>query len=206
VSTMISILDYGLGNLASVRNALNHLGIKNSIINKPSEVKNCGRLILPGVGAFASAMENLHSAGLTDAIIEHASVRRRPILGICLGMQLLLDQSYEDGIHAGLGLLRGQVKPLSDVCSPLVVPHVGWNSVTPTKQTGLLNPNYPESSFYFIHNYYCKLDDVEQVVGTSSYGIEFHSMVESDNVYGCQFHPEKSQKRGLELLNNFSAI
>jgi glutamine amidotransferase len=203
---MISILDYGMGNLASVRNALDYLGIKNSTINKPSEVKNCGRLILPGVGAFGSAMENLNSAGLTDAIIEHASVRRRPILGICLGMQLLLDQSYEDGIHVGLGLLRGQVKPLSEVCGSLVVPHVGWNSVTPTNQASLLNPNYPESSFYFVHSYYCKLDDVEQVAGTSSYGIEFHSMVESDNVYGCQFHPEKSQKRGLELLNNFSAI
>ena len=203
---MISILDYGIGNISSVRNALDYLGIKNSIINKPSEVKNCGRLILPGVGAFGSAMENLNSAGLTDAIVEHASVHRRPILGICLGMQLLLDESYEDGVHAGLGLLRGKVKPLSQVCSPLVVPHVGWNSVTPTKSASLLNPNYPESTFYFVHSYYCKLDDVEKVASTSSYGIEFHSMVESDNVFGCQFHPEKSQKRGLELLNIFSAI
>jgi glutamine amidotransferase len=203
---MISILDYGLGNLASVRNALNHMGINNSIISKPSEVKNSGRIILPGVGAFASAMENLHNAGLSDAIIEHTLVRRRPILGICLGMQLLLDQSYEDGIHAGLGILRGQVKPLSEVCSPLVVPHMGWNKVTATMQTSLLKPNYTESLFYFVHSYYCKLSCVEQVSGTTNYGIEFHSMVESDNVYGCQFHPEKSQKQGLELLNNFSVI
>jgi imidazole glycerol-phosphate synthase subunit HisH len=203
---LISILDYGIGNIASICNALDYLGIKNSIINKPSEVKNCGRLILPGVGAFASAMKNLNSAGLTDAIVEHATVHRRPILGICLGMQLLLDEGYENGLHAGLGLLRGKTRPLSQVCSPLVVPHVGWNEVTPTKNASQLNSNYSESTFYFVHSYYCKLDDVEKVTGTSNYGVDFHSMVESDNVFGCQFHPEKSQKRGLELLNTFSAI
>lgn len=203
---MISIIDYGLGNLASVRNALEYLGIKNSIVNKPKQIRNSDRLILPGVGNFGVAMDNLHRNGLSEAIIEHVSVYRRPILGICLGMQLLLDKSCEGGIHNGLGILRGQVKPLSEVCSSLMVPHVGWNNVTAIKKSSLINTSCHDNSFYFLHSYYCELDDIEQVSGTSNYGIRFHSIFESENLYGCQFHPEKSQKLGLELLYKFSKI
>lgn len=203
---MISILDYGVGNLASVSNALNYLGVECAVISTPAQVQKAGKLILPGVGAFGAAMENLNRLGLTDAILEHSRTHARPILGICLGMQLLLDGSHEGGWHQGLGLLKGQVSSLAEVAGDLVVPHVGWNEVTPKPHSALVNGPAAEHSFYFVHSYYCKLQDAAQEAGISHYGVDFCSVVECNNVFGCQFHPEKSQRCGLALLRNYSAV
>ena len=203
---MISILDYGVGNLASVRNALAFLGIANETISSPAQVAACSSLILPGVGAFAPAMLALEGSGLAGAVATHAKERQRPVLGICLGMQLLLDESLELGNHAGLGLIKGSVRPLSDVVAGLVVPHVGWNDVFPTSSSRLAGDSPGVHAFYFVHSYYCDVDDRAQVTGTTTYGIEFPSMLERDNVFGCQFHPEKSQRHGLAILKRFSEL
>jgi glutamine amidotransferase len=202
----VSILDYGVGNLASIANALNFLGVRNSFARIPEEVSAAVRLILPGVGAFGPAMAHLRRQGLVEAIREHAVKHGRPVLGLCLGMQLLLDGSHEDGWHDGLGILRGQVQPLSRIAGSLVVPHVGWNDVVQAKQSTLLT-DFPDSSaFYFVHSYYCELEDHRDILGTTSYGAEFPSMLARANVFGCQFHPEKSQRCGLAILKNFSAV
>ncbi|MDB5339616.1 MAG: hisH [Planctomycetaceae bacterium] len=202
---MISILDYGVGNLASVSNALRYLGVECGVISTPAQVQQAGKLILPGVGAFGAAMENLNRLGLTDAILEHSKTHERPILGICLGMQLLLDGSQEDGWHEGLGLLKGQVLSLAEVAGDLVVPHVGWNEVTPKPQSLLVN-GPGEHSFYFVHSFYCSLQDPAQEAGISRYAVDFCSVAEYNNVFGCQFHPEKSQRCGLALLRNYAAV
>jgi glutamine amidotransferase len=202
---VIAILDYGVGNLASVANALSYLGLPNTIISEPAQVANCDRLILPGVGAYGHAMRNLENAGLVDAIREHAAIRTRPLLGICLGMQLLLEESAEGGRPAGIGLLRGKVEPLTEIVGDLVVPHVGWNDMRLQGNSRLLESKYSNSAFYFVHSYYCVLSDAAQVTGTADYGREIHVMVEHENIFGCQFHPEKSQRRGLDILNSFAS-
>lgn len=203
---MISILDYGIGNIASVRNALDFLEVPNEIIADAAQVVTCSHLLLPGVGAFAPAMCALHDAGLADAVLEHAKVRQRPLLGICLGMQLLLGESFEAGVHPGLGLVEGSVRPLAGVVGTLVVPHVGWNDVRPTRESCLLESGTTPQSFYFVHSYYCDVSDPAQVTGTTEYGILFPATLQRDNVFGCQFHPEKSQRHGLAILQRFSRV
>lgn len=203
---MISILDYGVGNLASVRNALTFLDLPNTTISTASQVAGCGHLILPGVGAFSPAMQALRESGLDDALREHASVNGRPLLGICLGMQLLFETSLESGTHAGLGLMKGLVTPLAGTVGDLVVPHVGWNDVVPTRSSRLLGASAETHSFYFVHGYYCVPADPEHVIGQTSYGHAFASVVENENIFGCQFHPEKSQRHGLSVLKSFSGL
>jgi glutamine amidotransferase len=200
----VSILEYGVGNIASLRNALGYLGIASAVVATPAEVAACERLILPGVGAFGYAMDKLRERGLDDAVREHAQVRQRPLLGVCLGMQLLLESSEEGGRQSGLGLLAGEVLPLADVVGELVVPHVGWNDVQLRQPSKLLGAAASGSAFYFVHSYYCRLAAREQVTGTASYGADIDVIAEHGNVSGCQFHPEKSQKRGLEILGNFA--
>lgn len=203
---MVGILNYGMGNLGSVQNALNYLDIPNRIITNPCDIDECSKLIIPGVGAFGMAMKQLSKIGFKDGILNYAIHKKRPVLGICLGMQLLLGSSTEHGYHAGLGLIHGEVKFLGSKISHLPIPHVGWNTVTKKKSSILLNNISDKGSFYFVHSYYCDVMDKSIVTGTVEYGIEFDVILEYENIFGCQFHPEKSQRDGLTLLNNFGKL
>lgn len=201
---MIGIINYGMGNLKSVQNALDYLKIQNSIIEDPGKLKNCDKIILPGVGAFGKAMENLISSGFADSITEEVVVKKKPILGICLGMQLMLTDSCEHGFNKGLDLVSGSVRNFRDSVRHLPIPHMGWNQVIPTK--GSLIMDVVPSSFYFVHSFYCDLNNELHASGKTDYGITFHSMLECKNYFGCQFHPEKSQKAGLNLFLKFDSF
>ncbi|MEF2230681.1 MAG: imidazole glycerol phosphate synthase subunit HisH [Pseudodesulfovibrio sp.] len=204
---MIGIIDYGMGNLASVRNALESLGAECRIVATPEALAEVDKAILPGVGAFGDAMRSLDGSGLSEAIREFALEWKRPFLGICLGMQLVLDESFEFGRHIGLGLVPGVVLPLDDYVGNLRVPNIGW---CPTARVGrsLLTRGLEdrELCFYFVHSFFCRLEDRGKVTCVLHYGTECDVIVESDNVFACQFHPEKSQASGLKILSNFKEI
>lgn len=204
---MIGVVNYGMGNLKSVQNALNYLGVPSAIVNQPSELQKYSKLILPGVGAFGVAMKNLETTGLREALLECALEKRVPLLGICLGMQLLLESSTEHGRHCGLALIKGTVDYFEKRISDLPVPHMGWNAVVPRGDSPLFADIDPDAMvFYFVHNLYCAVDDGRYCIGTTEYGIHFDAVVQRENVFGCQFHPEKSQRSGLQLLKNFCAL
>lgn len=203
---MIGIVNYGMGNLASVKNAFDFLDIKARIINNPIELKNQDKILLPGVGAFGRAMENLTKSGFSEVIQELVIEKKKPILGICLGMQLLLGSSTEHGLHKGLDIIKGQVLFFGDSISNLTIPHVGWNEVRFRAKTKLFFEMPADPTFYFVHSYYCALTDPEQIAGITDYGIMFHSALENEYIFGCQFHPEKSQKNGLSVFRNFNRV
>lgn len=201
---MIGIIDYGMSNLRSVKNALDYLNYTNEIVANPSEITKYDKLILPGVGAFGQAMERINNTGFADKIKEQALVKKVPILGICLGMQLLLETSTEKGFHKGLGLIKGDVKFLGDKISHLPIPHIGWNTLIPKSGSRMFNDlDQTDSSFYFVHSYYCDVLDKNLVSGTVNYGFTFDVAIENDSIFAFQFHPEKSQKNGLKLLQKF---
>ena len=202
---MIGIIDYKMCNLQSVKNSLDYLKIRNKFVDSPSEIKNCDKLILPGVGAFGIAMERLNKIGFTKQIKEFAN-QGNPLLGICLGMQLLMDSSEEYGHYSGLGLIKGGVFDFRNKVRNLPVPHVGWNEVIKSKESKLLKNVESGSSFYFVHSFYCDLTNRDEVIATTDYGFKFDSVLEIGNIYGCQFHPEKSQQDGLSILRNFNEI
>lgn len=196
---MIGIVDYHLNNLRSVQKAFEKVGAESFISDDPVRLRKADKLVLPGVGAFGSAMENLRSLGLQPVIKDHAAAGR-PLLGICLGMQLLFEKSYELGEYQGLGLLKGVVRQFS---SDVKVPHMGWNQVEVVKPSPLLT-GVPEGSFvYFVHSYYV-VPSEEITLTRTEYGARFTSIVERGNIAGIQFHPEKSQTAGLQLLKNFA--
>jgi len=198
---MITIIDYGLGNLGSVKNALDKLGIVSMVSNSPGEIKSADGLILPGVGAAGEGMKNLKKTKL-DKIIEQEIKKGKPILGICLGMQLLMSRSEEGNVNC-LDIIDGQVKKI-DI--KLKVPQIGWNTVQATNQCQLFK-NIPQNSyFYFVHSYYCSPSDKNDEAGTTEYGTRFCSILQKENIYGVQFHPEKSGEDGLKLLKNFIDI
>lgn len=203
---MIGIINYGMGNLASVQNALNYLNLTNKVIIDPQEVSKCDKLIIPGVGAFGLAMEQLKKLRFIKEIKEFALSKKKPVLGICLGMQLLLDTSTEYGCHNGLGIVPGSVEFLGDKVKNLPIPHMGWNSIKKMNPSILLNNIENEDSFYFVHSYYCNITNKRLVTGMVEYGFDFDCIFESENIFGCQFHPEKSQKIGLTLLSNFGKL
>lgn len=200
----IGIINYGMGNLGSVRNALDYLSVPNEIVGRPKELFNYSSLILPGVGAFGKAMENLRSGGLDGAIKEAVIERKIPILGICLGMQLMLSHSTEHGDHEGLDLVRGEVINFGDYVKDLPVPHMGWNDVMLRNSALSETSDSEKPSFYFVHSFFCRLEEERYVTGIANYGIPFHAMFEKENISGCQFHPEKSQKHGLTIFKNFA--
>ncbi len=202
---MIGIINYGMGNLQSVKNSLDFLGIPNIFVNKPQEIDQCDKIILPGVGAFGSAMEKLDKLGFSKTIRDSAR-RKKPILGICLGMQLLFEESEEYGFHSGLGLIKGQVLPLKKEVKKIPVPHVGWNNIHKNKDSVLLQDIKDDSCFYFVHSFYCQPNDKSITIAGTDYGIKFTVAIEKGNVFGCQFHPEKSQAYGLKLLKNFQEL
>lgn len=202
---MIGIINYGAGNLQSVKNSLDYLRIPNKIINDPSKVKNCDKVILPGVGAFGSAMKKLSDLGFAEKIKAFAG-SGKPVLGICLGMQLLMETSEEQGIHSGLGLIKGKVLSFSEKIKKLPIPHMGWNEIYKSKKTLLLKDIEDGSCFYFVHGFYCQPKDKKNIAAYTDYGIKFAAVISSKNVLGCQFHPEKSQAVGLKLLENFNKL
>lgn len=198
---MITIVDYGMGNLRSVYNALDLLGAEAQISDDPAVIGSAERLVLPGVGAFGLAMHNLRQSGIQAALDRAVLERKTPILAICLGMQLLAERSSEHGEHAGLGWLRGHVQhfALDDLC----VPHVGWNNIQVQGKPPLLQGITSGKEFYFVHSYHFVTDDASIVAASADYGYEFVCAVHHENIFGTQFHPEKSQNNGLQLLRNF---
>ncbi len=207
----ITVIDFGLGNLLSVQRGLEHVGAKVTRTNDPEQIACAEKLVLPGVGAFSSAMERLQELGLIPAI-QMAVSREIPFLGICLGMQLLMDQSMEYGETEGLGLIPGKVVPIPNI-SPkgehLKIPHIGWNSLIPTAADSqwsatLLAGTKPDASFYFVHSYMCKPSEPSDCLAHCDYGGRLvTAVVRRGNVTGCQFHPEKSGPTGLRLLSAF---
>ena len=198
---MITIIDYGMGNIGSIVNMLKKLGIKSQTTNSPSELLSAEKIILPGVGAFDNAMLKLNDLGFSEVIRQKAE-EGTPILGICLGMQLLGTYS-EEGAIPGLNLIPAQIRKFQ-ILGKLRVPHMGWNRVH--EQDKVLYKELEENKFYFVHSYYFDADDEKDIAGTTDYGIRFTSSVRRKNVFGAQFHPEKSHKYGMQLLRNFCAI
>ena len=199
---MIGIVDYGLGNLRSVEKAFETVGHATRIIRTPQGIADADRLVLPGVGAFGRAMENLSQADLLEPL-RTAVGEGRPLLGICLGLQLFFEQSEEYGIHEGLGVFAGRVRRLPP---EVKVPHIGWNRVSIIRDDPLLHGIPDRAFFYFVQSYFVEPQAQEQVLGTTDYGVTFAAIVGSGNVYGVQFHPEKSQDAGLRLLKNFGEL
>lgn len=202
---MIGIVDYGVGNLYSLGSSLSSLSLKYTVSGDSNALDMCDRIILPGVGAFADAALKLRQAGLDRYLIEQAA-RGKPLMGICLGMQLLFDISYEFGEHKGLGLIGGKVCPLAD-CLPkeLKVPHMGWNAIDIVRDDSLLKYVKSGEYMYFVHSYYVKDCDAD-VIAYADYGMPVTAAVRRDNVMGAQFHPEKSGAAGLAILKAFSEI
>ena len=200
---MITIIDYGMGNLRSVFNALTLLGEDAHITSDPDEVLRAERLILPGVGAFGLAMHNLRERGLIDPLNEKVIQQGTPILAICLGMQLLAESSSEHGDHAGLGWIPGRVRMFE--MDGLKVPHVGWNDITVQGDPPLFKGLGSNKEFYFVHSYHFETDEAQVIAATTDYGYDFVAAVHRDNIFGTQFHPEKSQDNGLRVLRNFIA-
>lgn len=199
----IGIINYGMGNLTSVKNAIEFTGGKAVILNSAEELHTVEKVILPGVGAFGMAIQNLRKGQWEDAIRNYVSTGK-PLLGLCLGMQLLLDESDEHGTHKGLGLVQGNVSSLSNKIENLPVPHMGWNNLRLKNESALTHGlDLVENDVYFVHSYYCKLANQSEVIATCDYGIEIDVMLQKENVFGCQFHPEKSQKNGLQIIENF---
>jgi imidazole glycerol-phosphate synthase subunit HisH len=197
---MIGIIDYGMGNLRSVFNALDFLNAKSKIISNPSEFSGLSHLIIPGVGSFSKAMKNFREKEFVEPVYEFAKSGKQ-ILGICLGMQLLADCGYEPEKTNGLGLIKGEVIKFNRIEHR--IPHMGWNSINIKKENKLFEGIKKEADFYFVHSYYFVPENESDVLTRTNYGIEFTSAVSKDNITGFQFHPEKSQKQGLKILENF---
>lgn len=197
----LTIVNYGMGNIYSVQSALNYIGVDSVYTDNPSVILNSDHILLPGVGSFHIAMENIKRLGLDDVLKEAVLTKHIPILGICLGMQLLGESSTEDGYTEGLGLFHGRCEKfeVSDTCK---VPHVGFNDVENPVNSTLYKNIDNHSDFYFVHSYRM-LTDEKDGIATCNYGIQFVASFEKDNIMGTQYHPEKSQRNGLTLLENF---
>ncbi len=199
---MVGIIDYGVGNLFSLRSSFAAIGVEAFVSGDAAELAKADRLILPGVGAFGDAAEKLRQSGL-DAFVREQAASGKPLMGICLGMQLLFEKSFEYGEHAGLGLLKGQVVGMSGkLPEGLKIPHMGWNALSCTKPAKLLEEG---SYVYFVHSFYAENCE-DSVAAVTDYGIPITAAVEKDNIFGCQFHPEKSGNVGLEILKRFCSV
>lgn len=201
---MTAIIDYDAGNLRSVEKALLALGDTPVITRDPERILTADRVILPGVGAFGDAMERLHQYGLVE-VIRQAAAKQIPFLGICLGLQLMFESSEESEGVEGLGLLKGRILRIPD-CPGLKIPHMGWNSLH-IRPDSRLFAGVPEGAYvYFVHSYYLKADQEEQVAASTEYSTHIHAAVETGNLFACQFHPEKSSDVGLRILKNFISL
>lgn len=200
---MIAIVDYGVGNLFSLKSSLSYIGADACVTGDGEKIKCADKIILPGVGTFGDAVKKLRDARLDEVIVSQAK-KGKPIMGICLGMQLLFDKSFEYGEHSGLGLIKGEIRPISDVTDKsLKIPHIGWNSLKFTDKKSRIFRYINDGDFvYFVHSYYAANCD-ESVIANAEYGANLTAAVQCGNVYGCQFHPEKSGKTGLNILRAF---
>lgn len=206
---MISIIDYGMGNLRSVQKGFERVGAVARIVHTAAEIREADKVVLPGVGAFRDAIAHIRAQGLIEPIVE-AIGSDRPFLGICLGLQLLFDVSFEDGEYSGLGVVAGDVRRFDFIGRPaareLKIPHMGWNQMTWTRDCPLLRGLESGAHFYFVHSYYVAPADPEVTQGRCQYGHDFTAMIWRNNLYATQFHPEKSQECGLKLLRNFAEL
>src|SRR5947207_5669205 len=203
---MIAIVDYGIGNLRSVQKAFESVGASAHLVSDEQSIRSADKVILPGVGAFKDCVNALHASGLTQPVLDHIKTGK-PFLGICVGMQMLFDVGYEDGEHKGLGVLKGKcVRFDVDRTMGLKVPHMGWNQLNVRRRSALFKDLAEGAGVYFVHSYHCVPDDDSIIATTTDYGRPFVSSVWRDNVLATQFHPEKSQKVGLQILANFASL
>lgn len=198
---MVAIIDYGAGNLSSVKKALDYLGAESEITQDRDKILSASHIILPGVGSFGDAMKSMEERNLVDTVKE-AAESGKPFLGICLGLQLLFESSEESPGVKGLGILKGRIVTIPRDMG-LKVPHIGWNSVSLKQKDGIFKDIDDNSYFYFVHSYYLKDADEDAVAGTTEYGVPIQCAVQRGNLSATQFHPEKSSKAGLKLLENF---
>ncbi len=203
---MVAIVDYGVGNLFSLKSSFAAIGVQAVVTGDKAEIEKASRIILPGVGAFGDAAKKLKESGLGDVVINETK-KGKPLLGICLGMQLLFEKSFEYGEHEGLGLIKGEIRPIADVIPKnLKIPHIGWNALTFKGEKSKIFKYLKDGDHvYFVHSFYganCE----KSVSATTEYGAELTAAVESGNVFGCQFHPEKSGEVGLQILRAFCEI
>ena len=202
---MIRIIDYGVGNLFSLKSSLRAIGIDADYTGNPAEIRKADKLILPGVGAFRDAREALRSIGL-DRVVQEEAGKGKPLMGICLGMQMLFDRSYEYGEYEGLGLIPGEIVPMEGrIPKDLPIPHIGWNELMLKQPSPLMKNTANGDYVYFVHSYYAETP-AEYVIATTDYGVEMTAAVQKDNVSGCQFHPEKSSEVGLSILKAFCEL
>lgn len=201
---MIAVIDYGAGNLQSVGKAFRHVGCEVSVVNEPAKLKTASAAVLPGVGAFGDSMQSLRQSGMVEPVLDFVA-SGKPFLGICLGLQLLFEESEESPGVAGLGVFRGKICRIPD--SPgRKVPHIGWNSLNLQKSGGIFAGLAPNPYVYFVHSYYLKAADRQVVSSTAEYGVEIDASVERGSLFATQFHPEKSGAVGLKILQNFAAL
>ena len=202
---MVAIVDYGVGNLFSVKSSFAAIGAEAAVTDNAKVLEAADCILLPGVGAFEDAIKKLHDSGL-DTVLKQLASSGKPLMGICLGMQLLFEKSYEYGIHQGLGLIKGEVRPIRDVAPVnLKVPHIGWNALDIKRDSPLLKNVKSGDCVYFVQSYYAT-DCEESVIATTEYGAPITAAVQSGNIMGCQFHPEKSGEVGLSILRAFVQI
>jgi glutamine amidotransferase len=202
---MVGVVDYGLGNLRSVQTALARVGCNSALVSEPSRLKKCSHVILPGVGAFSDAMSRLNHGGWVDAVRDFAA-SGRPLLGICLGMQVLFDRGLEGGSHAGIGLFRGECVPLTPAAGGIKVPHMGWNGLEFPQPSKLFEGVPAGASVYFVHGYHVLPVEREVVVAVTDHGGPVVAAVARGNLFATQFHPEKSQQVGRRVLRNFVSL
>jgi len=202
---MIGIIDYGLGNISAFLNVYKRLNIEAAVVRNADELGGADKLLLPGVGAFDHAMELLETSGMRVALDELVLQRKVPVLGICVGMQILARGS-DEGQAAGLGWIDGSVKGFKSLGQDLLLPHMGWNDVTPVGGARLFAGLEGDARFYFLHSFYFDCEREQDIAAVSRYGIDFSCAVHADNIYGVQFHPEKSHHFGAQLLKNFAEL
>ena len=203
---MIAIVDYGVGNIFSLYSSFKYIGAEVVLTSDPEEIKKADKIILPGVGAFADAAKKLRDSGLADVVVKEVK-NGKPLLGICLGMQMLFERSFEYGEHQGLGLIKGDIVSMEGVVpANYKIPHIGWNSLDIKKSDGLFKGIGKNPYVYFVHSYFLNASDKSIVSAQTEYGVTIDAAVEKGNVYATQFHPEKSGETGLKILRNFADI
>lgn len=207
---MISIIDYGVGNLGSIKNMLKFLDIESKVVTTAEELSTAKKIILPGVGSWDNALVKLKDSGLLSVLNERVLSEKVPVLGICLGMQILLDSS-EEGVLAGLGWIPGKVKKFDfseeeKTANKLRIPHMGWNVIHNKKQTALTSLTDDEIRYYFVHSFHAEVENKENILMTCNYGYEFTCAIQRGNIWGVQFHPEKSHKFGMSLMKSFAEL
>jgi len=201
---MITIVDYGMGNLGSIVNMFKRIGCETQVTSEPGKLQDAGKILLPGVGSFDKAIQRINDSGLREVLDERVLQDKIPVLGICLGMQLLTNGS-EEGVLPGLGWIKASCKKFP-VTTGLKVPHMGWNIVRPSNESPLIRELPEESRYYFVHSYYVSVEDGRDSMLTTTYGIQFDSAIQHGNIFGAQFHPEKSHKFGMQFLQGFAGL